>query len=85
MSNTINKSTVLNPKPIHEVPAMPLPSSELLHYGGSSAAIILAIAILLRAVGDMIKVLVPVMLQSRNQLREPSNPCTSESSDSHDA
>ena len=59
---------VLHSAPGQEVPVPPFPSSELLHYGGSAAAIIIAIAILLRAVGDMIGVLVPVMLQ-RHELK----------------
>ena len=56
-------TTVLESAPVEEVPLSPFPNGELLHYGGSDAAIIIAIAILLRAVGDMIRVLVPVMLQ----------------------
>ena len=55
--------SVLRTEPVQKGPISPLPSSELLHYGGSAAAIIIAIAILLRAIGDMLKVLVPVMLQ----------------------
>ncbi len=39
----------------------------LLQYGGSAAAIILSISILLLAVAEMIKVLVPVMLQGAKQ------------------
>jgi hypothetical protein len=41
----------------------------LLQYGGSSAAIILAVAVLLKAVAEMIKALVPVMLQQSDDLR----------------
>jgi hypothetical protein len=41
----------------------------LLQYGGSSVAIILAVAVLLKAVAEMIKALVPVMLQQSNDGR----------------
>ena len=51
-------------KPLQEEPSSPLPSSEISHYGGSAAAIILAVAILLRAIGEMLKGLVPVMVQN---------------------
>ncbi len=39
----------------------------LLKYGGGAAAIIISISILLLAVAEMIKVLVPVMLQGSKQ------------------
>ena len=45
--------------PVWEQPNLTL----LLQYGGTAAAIILSISILLLAVAEMIKVLVPVMLQ----------------------
>lgn len=47
------------PSPFMETPP-------LLQYGGSSAAIILAVAVLLKAVAELIKVLVPVMLYKRD-------------------
>ena len=56
--------TIINTYPSSE--RLPLGSPEtiaLLQYGGSAAAIILAVAVLLRAVGEMLKVLVPVMLK----------------------
>ena len=36
----------------------------LAEYGGSAAAIILAVAVLIRALAEMLRVLVPVMLRS---------------------
>ncbi len=42
-------------------------TSELLQYGGSAAAIILAVAVLLKAVAELINVLVPVMLHPRDR------------------
>lgn len=46
----------------------------LLKYGGGSAAIILSISILLLAVAEIIKVLVPVMLQgSKHNFEERDN------------
>ena len=73
-----NTMSVFRTEPVQEVPFSTLPSSELLHYGGSAAAIIIAIAILLRAIGDMLKVLVPVMLQhnphSHDSCKHPNQP-----------
>jgi hypothetical protein len=45
----------------------PTTLSSILQYGGSAAAIILATAVLLLAVAEIIKVLVPVMLQQSNR------------------
>lgn len=58
--------TVEHPSLVQDVLPPSVPRNELFHYGDSAAAIIIAIAILLRTVGDMIGVLVPVMLQ-RNE------------------
>jgi len=55
VSYTISTGTT----PISSDPATPA----LVQYGGSAAAIILAVAVLLKAVAEMIKALVPVMLQ----------------------
>ena len=69
-----NSTAILHPTSGQESAPSLFPSSELLHYGGSAAAIIIAIAILLRAVGDMIGILVPVMLRSQTPYQNPSPP-----------
>ncbi len=65
---------------IQTVPSQNLPMLEqselslLLKHGGGAAAIIISISILLLAVAEMIKVLVPVMLQrSKPDIKENSN------------
>lgn len=58
---------------IQTVPSQNYPMLEqselslLLKHGGGATAIIISISILLLAVAEMIKVLVPVMLQKSNQ------------------
>ena len=66
--------TIEQSRPVQEIPLSPFPNSELLHYGGSATAIIIAIAILIRALGDMIGVLVPVMLQRNDQSQTTVSP-----------
>lgn len=69
---------VLHTTPVQEVPQMSFSNSALLHYGGSAAAIIIAISILLKAVGDMIGTLVPVMLRSQDPSQSSSVPSSVE-------
>lgn len=82
MSNQ-NSTIVLRPTSVQEPLSPTFPSSELLHYGGSAAAIILAVAFLLRAVGEMIEKLVPVMLRAQNPDQNPSSPPSSETEQSN--
>lgn len=60
MEQQIN-SIELHPTSNHEITTLDSPTL-LQEYGGSASAIILAVAVLLRAVAEIIKVLVPVML-----------------------
>ncbi|WP_036489764.1 hypothetical protein [Myxosarcina sp. GI1] len=58
------EQAIIQTVPTQGLPVLEQPDlSLLLKYGGGAAAIIISISILLLAVAEIIKVLVPVMLQ----------------------
>jgi hypothetical protein len=62
------EQAIIQTVPIQSLPVLEQPNlSLLLKYGGGAAAIILSISILLLAVAEIIKVLVPVMLHKSQQ------------------
>jgi hypothetical protein len=69
------EQAIIQTVPTQSLPVLEQPNlSLLLKYGGGEAAIILSISILLLAVGEIIKVLVPVMLhKSQQDTDEDSN------------
>ncbi len=62
------EQAIIQTVPTQSLPVLKQPDlTLLLKYGGGAAAIILSISILLLAVAEMIKVLVPVMLNNSKQ------------------